>query len=83
MESSELSSNKLRNSQQKEELHDNSHKLSRLLLLYPRPIMQVYKVHHFAAYWYEEVKDSKGVRVNPKSYALDTPSICPACRSRP
>lgn len=55
--------------QQKEELHDNSHKLSRLLSLVPRLIMQVYKVHHFAACWHEEVKDSKGVRVNPKSYA--------------
>ncbi|THY51040.1 hypothetical protein D6C98_05783 [Aureobasidium pullulans] len=30
--------------------------------------MQVYKVHHFAACWHEEVKDSKGVRVNPNEH---------------
>lgn len=53
----------------------------------PRPTMQVYKVHHFAGCWHEEVKDSKGNRVNPKlsrtigakRELVYTPSICPTC----
>ncbi|THY35085.1 hypothetical protein D6D01_01629 [Aureobasidium pullulans] len=49
--------------------------------------MQVYKVYHFAGCWHEEVKNSKGHRVNPqlsrtigaKRELVETPSICPAC----